>query len=110
MKQINLDGESDSDWELLNDHDSEKDDDEEDEGANIIPTIKSVEEELKFLKKELRNLSVEDSGFCKSDDELNHLETDNLHSDEEKIIEEEEEEKVNQINNKLIINLGNIRK
>ena len=103
-----MDGESYSDWELLTDHDSEKDDDEEDD-ANEIPTIKSVEEELKFLKKELRNLSVEDSGFCKSDDEVNHLETDNLHADEEKIIEEEEE-KVNQINNKLIINLGNIRK
>ena len=28
-KRINLDGESYSDWELLTDHDSEKDDDEE---------------------------------------------------------------------------------
>ena len=101
-----MDGESYSDWELLTDHDSEKDDDEEDD-ANEIPTIKSVEEELKFLKKELKNLSVEVSGFCKSD-EVNHQETDNLNADEEKIIEEEEE-KENQINNKLIINLGNIR-
>ena len=44
-----MDGESDIDWELLNDHDSEKDDDEE-EDSDEIPTIKTVEEELQFLK------------------------------------------------------------
>ena len=57
-----MDGESDSDWELLYD-DSEKDDDDVEEDGNEIPTIKSVEEEIKLLKKDLRNLSVEDSGF-----------------------------------------------
>ncbi len=57
-----MDGESDSDWELLYD-DSEKDDDDDEEDGNEIHTIKSVEEEIKLLKKDLRNLSVEDSGF-----------------------------------------------
>jgi hypothetical protein len=77
-----LDGESYSDWELLYD-DSEKDDDDDEEDGNEIPTIKSVEEEIKLLKNDHRNLSVEDSGFCKSDDEINNHATDNVNADEE---------------------------
>jgi choline kinase len=99
-----LDGESDSDRELLYD-DSEKDDDDDEEDGNEIPTIKSVEEEIKLLIKDLRNLSVEDSGFCKSDDEINNHATDNVNADEEQIVQEEEEQ-ANEINNKLEINLG----
>ena len=99
-----MDGESDSDRELLYD-DSEKDDDDDEEDGNEIHTIKSVEEEIKLLKKDLRNLSVEDSGFCKSDDEINIHATDNVNADEEQIVQEEEEQ-ANEINNKLEINLG----
>ena len=43
------------------------------------------------------------------DDEVNHHETVNVNADEEKIVEEEEEE-ANQIDNKLVINLGNFCK
>ena len=52
----------------------------------------------------MRKLSVQDSCFCKSDDEVVE-DIESTSEDEEKIIEEEELE-VNNKNNGLVINLG----
>ena len=52
----------------------------------------------------MRKLSVQDSCFCKSDDEVVEG-IESTSEDEEKIIEEEELE-VNNVNNGLVINMG----
>ena len=104
-----MDGEDDSQWEITKEDDSEgdeaKDDDCED-SLSDIPTLDNVEEEIKLIKKDLRNLS--DSGFFKTSEEINEEEkTDSVDDNLEKIVEEEELQ-ADEINNKLVINLGTL--
>ena len=61
-----MDGEDDSQWEITKEDDSEGDEAEDDDcedSLSDIPTLDNVEEEIKLIKKDLRNLS--DSAFLK---------------------------------------------
>jgi len=104
-----LDGEDDSLWEITEEDDSEGDEAEDDDcedSLSVIPTLDNVEEEIKLIKKDLRNLS--DSGFIKTSEEINEEEkTDSVDDNLEKIVEEEELQ-ADEINNKLVINLGTL--
>ena len=58
--------EYDSQWEITKEDDSEGDEAEDDDcedSLSDIPTLDNVEEEIKLIKKDLRNLS--DSAFLK---------------------------------------------
>jgi len=100
-----LDGEDDSQWEITKEIDSEGDEDNDcEDSLTDIPTLDNVEEEIKLIKKDLRNLS--DSGFFKTSEEIDEEEqTDSINDNLEKIVEEEELQ-ADEINNKLVINLG----
>jgi hypothetical protein len=100
-----LDGEDDSQWEITKEIDSEGDEDNDcEDSLSDIPTLDNVEEEIKLIKKDLRNLS--DSGFFKTSEEIDEEEqTDSINDNLEKIVEEEELQ-ADEINNKLVINLG----
>jgi hypothetical protein len=100
-----LDGEDDSQWEITKEIDSEGDEDNDcEDSLSDIPTLDNVEEEIKLIKKGLRNLS--DSGFFKTSEEIDEEEqTDSINDNLEKIVEEEELQ-ADEINNKLVINLG----
>ncbi len=85
--------------------DSEDDEAEDDDCEDSIsdkPTLDNVEEEIKLIKKDLRNLS--DSGFFKTSEEINEEEkTDSIDDNLEKIVEQEELQ-ADEINNKLVKN------
>ncbi len=100
-----MDGEDDSQWEITKEIDSEGDEDNDcEDSLSDIPTLDNVEEEIKLIKKDLRNLS--DSGFFKTSEEIDEEEqTDSINDNLEKIVEEEELQ-ADEINNKLVINLG----
>ena len=100
-----MDGEDDSQWEITKEIDSEGDEDNDcEDSLTDIPTLDNVEEEIKLIKKDLRNLS--DSGFFKTSEEIDEEEqTDSINDNLEKIVEEEELQ-ADEINNKLVINLG----
>jgi hypothetical protein len=100
-----LDGEDDSQWEITKEIDSEGDEDNDcEDSLSDIPTLDNVEEEIKLIKKDLRNLS--DSGFFKTSEEIDEeAQTDSINDNLEKIVEEEELQ-ADEINNKLVINLG----
>lgn len=99
-----MDGEDDSQWEITKEIDSEGDEDNDcEDSLSDIPTLDNVEEEIKLIKKGLRNLS--DSGFFKTSEEIDEEEqTDSINDNLEKIVEEEELQ-ADEINNKLVINL-----
>ena len=99
-----MDGEDDSQWEITKEIDSEGDEDNDcEDSLSDIPTLDNVEEEIKLIKKGLRNLS--DSGFFKTSEEIDEeQQTDSINDNLEKIVEEEELQ-ADEINNKLVINL-----
>ncbi len=51
-----MDGEDDSQWEITKEIDSEGDEDNDcEDSLSDIPTLDNVEEEIKLIKKDLRN-------------------------------------------------------
>ena len=83
-----MEGEYDSQWKITKKDDSEGDEAEDDDcedSLSDIPTLDNVEEEIKLIKKDMRNLS--DSGFFITSEEINEEEkTDSVDDNLEKIV------------------------
>jgi hypothetical protein len=108
FKQIPLDGEDDCDLIVRNQNESESNETTENEdecSADEIKTILDVNKEILEIQNELRKLSIDEKSFCRSDDEIIIEASVTEDVEQEKFIEEEEH-KIDKINNTLIINLG----